>query len=133
MSRDYQFDRDAYNPYEQDYDSGYSSQNREYRDLYNPYKSNWERALKYKPQKQATSHKPNYRATEETNRFSGNKNIETNRGHKTWVDQKLNKTNSVNSYNNRITQDEGSASDSGYDVTRKNTYGYRTTGYGPRD
>ena len=127
MSRDYHFDRDAYNPYEQDYDSGFSSQNREYRDLYNPYKSTWERALKEKTQTQTERGSHSYSKNDEPSGYGQRGKSSVGKDHHQASTFTRNQNNAKSALNDEVVYN------SGVDVTKKNTYNYRTTGYGPRD
>ncbi|MBC5992331.1 hypothetical protein [Pontibacter cellulosilyticus] len=121
MSRNYQ---NSYNPYDvhhQDYESGFSGENSEYRDLYNPNKSIWNQALKNKPTEQEK--KPA--------RFSERNEMQQIRHRYQGGSSRLNRQVGGTYYN--LPQSEEEVFDSGYNISNRNTYGYRTTGYGPRD
>lgn len=136
MSRDYQNDRLSYDPYNQDYDSGYSGQTNEYRDLYNPYKSLWRQAIKARIPKQHVGGKANYFKHEDLRK--PNRAGEVLHGqtqHRATGGPGYERVNQPEKYTpyGKLTQGEEQVFDSGYDVTRRNTYGNQTTGYGPRD
>lgn len=115
MSRDYQSDRSSYDPFDNSYDSGFSGQSREYADLYNPNKSVWGYALKNKPA-----------VNEAHPRFSEQGGRAKSLGQERALRQ-------AGSNYHSLPQSEEEIFDSGYDVTKRNTYGYRTSGFGPRD
>ncbi|MEJ8804041.1 hypothetical protein [Pontibacter sp. H249] len=115
MSRGYQNDRMSYDPYDQDYDSGYSMQTNEYRELYNPYKNSWQQAVKQRMPKRIV-----------------NKTTSGNFAGASSEKYSVTRTAKQNFYGN-LPKDEQQIFDSGYDISPRNTYGNRTTGYGPRD
>ncbi|GAB3199403.1 hypothetical protein ABID22_002327 [Pontibacter aydingkolensis] len=136
MSNNYQFDRSAYDPYDQNYESGYSGQSREYRDLYNPYKNFWKQALKSKSGKRANIGDFNEYRQENAGRFVPERETlyeQNNQNSGSSIGQQMPKQLQSKGGYHSLTQREGEVFDSGYDVTRRNTYGYRTTGFGPRD
>lgn len=136
MSRDYQHDRIPFDPYDQAYDSGFSSQNREYSDLYDPNKSIWNQALSTKTHKRSSKSRQTYPHYQGGNRNEpeGGSGYPQNfhRGVGKPDQGTLNLPERMGPFYN-LPKSEEEVFDSGYDVTRRNTYGYRTTGYGPRD
>ena len=121
MSRNYQNSHNPFDVHHQDYESGFSGENPEYRDLYNPNKNIWNQALKSKAFKQE----------ENTGKFSGINETQQIKHRYHGGTTRLNQQGGGTYYN--LPQSEEEVFDSGYSVTTRNTYGYRTTGYGPRD
>ncbi|WP_299823203.1 hypothetical protein [uncultured Pontibacter sp.] len=132
MSRDFQNNRIPFDPYELDYDSGYSGQTNEYKELYNPYKSVWAKAVKGRTPHSQDRSKQTFYSSGSTHRFEPNegRGYKVNTGEAGQQGLKQPATNNL-AANQRQANEE--IFDSGYNVTRRNTYGYRTTGYGPRD
>lgn len=136
MSRNYQHDRVPFDPYDQAYDSGFSSQNREYSDLYDPNKSIWNQALHTKSTKRSAKLRQTYPHRQGEKRIvpEGGSGYPQNFGRNIGKPGQgvLHLPERMGPYYS-LPQTEEEVFDSGYDVTRRNTYGYRTTGYGPRD
>mgnify|MGYP005752379757 CR=1 FL=1 len=136
MSRDYQNNRIGYDPYDQDFDSGYSVQANEYRDLYNPYKSLWRQAVSSKTLKGQAVGKPGYYGQEEQRgggAESGKAFRHAQAGAVSTGYQRIHQPEKKYGQYGKVVQGEEQIFDSGYDVTKRNTYGNQTTGYGPRD
>lgn len=128
MSKGYQPDRYPNDQFDQVYDSGYSGPSREYSDLYNPNKSIWKQAVESKPQaKDVKKHT-----------FTGHQHERNAPAHHKYTDsdKRLGQERAIRQAGGNyypLAYGEEDVFDSGYDVTKRNTYGYRTTGYGPRD
>lgn len=125
MSKNYQPDRNNFNPYDQSNQFGSGEQNQEYQDLYNPYKSVWNAALKGKPQHLAgATPAQQFRAKEHGLVYSERR---PDRHYHKLHPRDMNYQYNALSPN---TQNEFSA---GQDTATSNTYRNQTTGYGPRD
>ncbi|MFD2515135.1 hypothetical protein ACFSRY_14780 [Pontibacter locisalis] len=159
MNRNYQQESYANGSFEQDYqqDSYESRQRKEYRDLYDPFKSNWNAALNNAGRRGSESvpglRMKSYPSTHEHSSTSTYRNRYGNHsgGPRPYKDRRKGDLGYYSPYESGNVKEgkfsssdieggsrfeptiEGGNFNEAGDVPRRNTYGYFTTGYGPRD